>query len=424
MRTLFLLHAHPELQAGGTEIFARDLFRTSREGGRAEGMEGLFLAGTAAHQRPQSPGTPFQAVGERADELLLWSAGFDPFFLSQTDLTGVSRPLEALLGELQPDVVHVHHLLTLGVETLGLVRRVLPRAAIVMTLHDYYPICANDGQMVTTAGALCHRAAPDACARCFPDRGLTDIRLRDLHIRGALSQVDRFIAPSRFLRDRYVAWGIAESRIVVVPNGIPDVEGAAVRALPHGGARDRFAFFGHVNRFKGAVVALEASALLSREGVAHQLLLHGGTAHQTAETVARFEAALAAAPDARHRGAYRREDLPRLMADSDWTVFPSEWWENAPLVINESFQHARPVIASGIGGAAELVRHEANGLLFPVGDSRALAAARRRAIESPGLWEGLVAGIEPPVSIGRSAALHRALYAEVLAAATPRRRAA
>ena len=422
MRTLFLLHAHPDLQAGGTEIFARDLFRTLR----AQGMDGVFLAGTAAHQRPRSPGTPFQAVGEQPDELLLWTAGFDPFFLSQTDLVGVAAPLQQLLAELQPDVVHVHHLLALGVETLGLVRRALPRAAIVMTLHDYYPICPNDGQMVTTDGALCHAAAPDACARCFPSRGHTDLRLRDLHIRGALAHVDRFIAPSRFLRDRFVAWGLPPGRITLLPNGLPDTPAAPPRSLPSPGgqARDRFHFFGHINRFKGAVVALEASARLSREGVPHQLVLHGGTAHQSTETVARFEAALAAAPDARHRGAYRRQDLPRLIADADWTLFPSEWWENAPLVISESFQHRRPVIASNIGGAAELVRHETDGLLFPAGDSQALAAAMRRAIETPGLWATLAGNIAPPQSIERAAVLHRALYAEVLAAAPPRRRAA
>ena len=90
MRILFLLHAHPDLQAGGTEIFARDLFRTLR---RDAGFDGLFLAGTAPHQRPQSPGTPFQAVGDQPDELLMWSGRFDPFHMSQLDLHGVSMPL-------------------------------------------------------------------------------------------------------------------------------------------------------------------------------------------------------------------------------------------------------------------------------------------------------------------------------------------
>lgn len=412
MRIMFLLHAHPDLQAGGTEIFARDLFRTLR----SRGVAGLLLAGTAAHQRPASPGTPFQAIGPLADEVLAWTGGFDPFFLSQVDLHGLSHPFAELLREQQPDVIHIHHVMTLGVEIIGLIRRTLPDVRIVMTLHDYYAICANDGQMVTQTGALCHAARPDACRSCLPDRTLTDFKLRDLHIGNALEQVDHFIAPSRFLRDRFVAAGLAPDRISVVPNGFPFVEPTPARRDLR---RDRFAFFGHINRFKGATVALEASAILSERGVAHGLSLYGGTDHQTEQTLAKFNTARAKAPDATYRGSYRRSELPRLIAGADWVVFPSEWWENAPLVINEAFQHWRPVICSAIGGALELVQHGVNGLHFPVGDAAALAAVMRSAIEQPGLWQNLVDGIQPPVAIEESATKHLALYRDLLA--TPAR---
>lgn len=407
MRVMFLLHAHPELQAGGTEIFARDLFRSVR----AQGVSGLFLAGTAAHQRPPSPGTPFQVIGQAEDEVLVWSGGFDPFFLSQIDLHGVSQPLAQLLREQQPDIVHIHHLMTLGVEVVHLIRRCSPRARIIMTLHDYYLMCPHDGQMVTRAGTLCHAARPDACRRCFPDRSLTDLKLRELHIGGALDLIECFVAPSHFLRDRFVAWGVGPDRICVIPNGLPDVDEAPSRWAER---RDQFAFFGHINKFKGATVALEASALLSREGFAHRLTLHGGTDHQTDQTLARFEAVRAKAPDARYRGPYRRAEMPSLMADADWVVFPSEWWENAPLVINEAFQHRRPVICSGIGGALELVLDGVNGLHFPVGDPATLAETMRRAVEESGLWQSLVDHIAPPVSIDESASQHLALYREML----------
>ena len=117
--------------------------------------------------------------------------------------------------------------------------------------------------------------------------------------------------------------------------------------------------------------------------------------------------------------------MPRLMAGADWVVFPSTWWENAPLVINEAFQHGRPVICSGIGGAAELVRDGVNGLHAPVGDAAGLADVMRRAIEEPGLWQRLRQGVEPPAGIGESAARHRVLYDGLIrAAAAPRQRAA
>ena len=421
MRLLFLCHAHPELQAGGTEIFSRELFRELRA---RTGITGAYLAGTSAGQRPQAPGTAFQATGVATDELLMWTAGFDGFFLSQIDLHGVVPELSSFLSQMRPDVVHLHHTLQLGVEILPLIRRVLPQARIVLTLHDYYAICANDGQMCTTEGLLCTGASIDACRRCLPDRSATDFRLRELHIRGAFRAVDRFVSPSRFLRDRFIAWGIDPGRIEVIRNGLPPVARVQARPAPDG-RRDRFGFFGHINRFKGATVALEASARLSRAGFGHHLAIHGGTAYQTADTIERFERALSAAPDARHSGPYRREDQSRRIAGTDWIIVPSIWWENAPLVIQEAFSQGRPVICGNIGGMAEAVRDGVDGLHFPVGDAAGLAQVMRRAVEEPGLWQHLADGILPPRTVGDAADEHLALYSDLVSGEIlPRRSAA
>jgi glycosyltransferase involved in cell wall biosynthesis len=406
VRILFLCHSHPDLQAGGTEIFSLDLFRELRSRDR---VMGVYLAGTSAGQRSVAPGTAFQAIGTASDELLLWTAGFDSFYLSQTDLHGVVPEFAALLRKLRPDIVHVHHTLQLGMELVTLIKRVLPSAHIVMTLHDYYAICANDGQMLTTAGLPCSTASIDSCHRCFPDRPATDFRLRDLHIRGAFRAVDRFISPSEFLRDRFIAWGIAPDQIEVIRNGLPPRPRTTARKSPDG-RRDRFGFFGHINRFKGATVALDASGRLNRAGVGHQLSLHGSSVYQASETLDLFGRSLGAAPDAVHHGAYVRDEQARLIADVDWVIVPSVWWENAPLVIQEAFAHGRPVICSDVGGMAESVRDNINGLHFSRGDARALAQTMLHAIEHPGLWQRLVDGIRPPRTIHDAADEHIALY--------------
>ncbi len=80
----------------------------------------------------------------------------------------------------------------------------------------------------------------------------------------------------------------------------------------------------------------------------------------------------------------------------DWCIVPSVWWETFGLVISEAWMFYRPVIASDIGAMKERIRHEADGLLFPAGDSRALAETVRRAATEEGLWERLVEGIRPP----------------------------
>lgn len=415
MRLLFLCHGHPDLQAGGTEISTRDLFQALAS---QPGISGAFVAGVSALHRPQSPGTALQAIGTAANEMLLWTAGFDRFHLSQTDLHGVAPALETLLETVAPDVVHLHHLLLLGAETLQLIRRLRPAAKIVLTLHDYYAICAHEGTMLTTQGQLCHQATPDACLRCLPDRSATDFRLRAVTLRHLLDQVDAFVAPSEFLKARYVAWGLEPSRISVIGNGL-----APVAAAPHRnagrGARDRFAFFGHINRFKGAKLALAASARLSADGIEHRLDLHGGTAFQTPEFLADFDRLLAAAPMAQHHGAYTRDELAARIQDADWVVVPSLWWENAPLVIQEALAHRRPVIAADIGGMAEMVSHGTNGMLFRAGDPRSLAETMARAASEPALWRALVRGITPPFPLERAVAAQLALYAR-LGVALPR----
>jgi glycosyltransferase involved in cell wall biosynthesis len=410
VKILFVLHNHPALQPGGTEVFAHGLFRALRD---RHGAEGLFLAGVTDALRERKPGTLLQAAGAAADEMLVSLDRFDRFFLVQHDIHGLAS-LAPLVARLRPDLVHLHHPLLFGLDAIDMLRGAAPDAAFVATLHDYFAICPREGQLLTAEGRTCAGPSSDACHRCFPDRAPLDLSLRALAIGDAFRGVDRLVAPSRFLRDRFVAAGWDAERFAVLPNAVPAAAPAPLRALPPGGRHDRFAVFGNINRFKGTLVALGASARLSRDGVPHALALHGGTAWQSDAFLAEFAAALAAAPEAHHRGAYGASDLAARIADADWVVVPSIWWENAPLVILEAFRHGRPVICGGIGGMAEMVRDGIDGLHAPVGDPAGLAAVLRRAAEEPGLWDRLAAGIRPPPGMDDAARAHLDLYAAEL----------
>jgi glycosyltransferase involved in cell wall biosynthesis len=409
MRLLVFCHNHPELQPGGTEVVARGLFRELRD---RHGVEGLFLGAVTAQHRERRPGTLFQAAGRHSDEMLVWLSHFDRFHLAQLDTWGLQE-LAPFVAGFQPDIIHFHHLLYFGLETLDLVRRVAPKARIVVTLHDFFALCPQEGQLLTTDGRLCPGPSPDACRRCFPGRGGTDLVLRELAVRGAFEGVDRILSPSEFLKQRFVAAGWDAGRIEVLRNGIATGP-AAPQRTPADGRRDRFGFFGHINRFKGSLVAVAASTRLSRQGVPHGLALHGGTAWQPDEFLNEFKASLEAAPDARHHGLYAAEELPARMAAVDWVVMPSIWWENAPLVAMEAFRHRRPVLCGNVGGMAEAVRDGIDGLHFPIGDAAGLAATMRRALEEKGLWEKLVAGIKDPNWITTAAAEHLELYRRLL----------
>jgi glycosyltransferase involved in cell wall biosynthesis len=421
MHVLYLCHNHPDLQPGGTEVLSRGVFRELRD---RHGVEGLFLAAVTGAHRPRRPGTLLQSVGGASDEMLVWLGHFDRFALSQPDTYGLAS-LAPLVSELDPDIVHVHHVLLFGAEGVDMVRRAAPRARLVFTAHDFFPICPQEGQLLTTDGRLCRGPSLDACQRCFPGRPADDFVMRDLQARDLLADFDRILVPSAFARGRFLAAGWPADRLLHMPNGIASAGGAAPprpRAAPDG-RRDRFGFFGHINRYKGSAVLLEASRILSEDGVPHRLTLHGGTAYQPDAFLERFNALLTAAPAARHQGAYTGEDLGALMAEIDWVVVPSVWWENAPLVILEAFRHGRPVICGGVGGMAEMVRDGVDGLHAPVGDPAGLAAVLRRAAADPALWHRLASGILPPKTIAQVAKDHLSLYQELLGRATSMNRA-
>jgi len=411
MRVLVVAHNHPDLHPGGTEIFAHDLFRELRA---RPGIEALFLAATNRVHREPRPGTSFQAVTDAPDEVVLWSGHFDHFYLSQVDTYGVVPQLAALLREFRPDVVHIHHVLLLGVEFIAVIRRVLPQARIVMTLHDYYAICAHDGLMMRPKGReRCERASPNRCSGCFPEISADRFLLRERYLKTLLAQVDRFIAPSRFIKDRFIAWGLPEAAIDVVPNGRPEAPVAAHRASPDG-RRSVFGYFGNLNPWKGAPVLLRAVQRLIAEGRQDfELRLHGGAPFQAESFVEEVDdLARAVEPHVVRLGPYRREELPALMEAVDWVVMPSIWWENAPLVIQEAFHHRRPVIASGIGGMAEAVTDGRDGLHVRPDDPVALARTMAQAMDEPQLWNRLVESIRPPPTIAETADRHLRLYGD------------
>ncbi|QRM30274.1 glycosyltransferase family 4 protein [Microvirga sp. VF16] len=412
-RVLVVAHNHPDFHPGGTEIFAHDLFREYRS---RPDVEALFLAATNNLHRGQRPGTSFQSPGDASDEVIMWCGHFDQFNLSQIDSYGVVPHLVSLLEDFRPDIVHIHHVLLIGVEFIALVRRILPSARIVMTLHDYYPICAHDGLMMRAKGKeRCDRATPNRCSGCFPSIAPDRFLLREKYIQTHLDQVHRFIAPSRFIKDRFVSWGLPSESIEVVANGRPAVLPAAHRPTSSG-RRSVFGYFGNLNPWKGIPVLLKAAQRLVATGFDDfELRLHGGAPFQSQKFIDEIDDLLTETePQVVRLGPYGREDLSDLMAAVDWVVMPSIWWENAPLVIQEAFIHRRPVIASGIGGMAEAIRDGIDGLHVRPDDPVSLARVMQQAVETPALWETLVAGINPPADITIVAEHHLALYHSLL----------
>jgi glycosyltransferase involved in cell wall biosynthesis len=406
-RILMISHGHPDLTPGGAEIAA---YRQCCEM-RMLGHRVIFLARIA--DPPGHGGTPFSAHYRDPDDLLFNSLDFDHFLHSQRAKWTVYKHFRGLLESFAPDVVHFHHYVFLGVEMIREVRKYQSSIPLVVTLHEYLAICNNLGQMIKTDGRLCERAGPADCHRCFDSKSVQDFFLRDAFIKSFFGLVDVFICPSRFLLERYQQWGIAPERLIEIDNGQPEVA-----CTQQGGDIDQlcrtFGFFGQLSELKGIFVFLEAIRRLPRPiRNSARFIVHGTSRNQQEDFKQQLVRRLSSLGNTVHyHGDYRQADLANLMRRVGWVVVPSIWWENSPLVIQEAFNHRRPVICSNIGGMAEKVEHRRNGLHFIAGDTLDLAQLLEQACD-PQLWIALRDQIEPPLSISRSVQELLAVYRDL-----------
>jgi glycosyltransferase involved in cell wall biosynthesis len=402
MKVLYVAHNHPTLHPGGAEAYALELYEGMRE---TPGVEPVLLArigSNIARQRAPRPGTPFSSVGDDPNQYFVFTETehFDFFTLTSRDKSLYSQHLTNFLLAQRPDVVHLQHTHFIGVDLLSQIRRVLPEAKIVYTLHEFLPICHRDGQMVRTFDSeLCEEASPRRCHECFPQISEQSFFLRERFVRGHFENVDLFLAPSAQLMEKYLRWGIEPERIEVEEYGRLTPEARAPNPSQTK-APTNIGFFGQLSNFKGAKVMLEAMSLLDEDTDAH-LWLHGANLElQTQEFQDEF-AALHESLRGRvtFRGSYRHGELPKLMADLHWVLIPSIWWENSPLVIQEAFFHRRPIICSDVGGMAEKVRDGVDGVHFRVGDAFSLARTIESVTAQPRLWRSLRDGIREPYAM-------------------------
>jgi glycosyltransferase involved in cell wall biosynthesis len=218
-------------------------------------------------------------------------------------------------------------------------------------------------------------------------------RLNDL----ALRRAAHLVVPSDALRRLAIGWGIAPERVTLLPNPVSAPHGLASRdelRRRHGFTGPTLAFAGRLVPQKSIDVALRALAQV--DGVTLVLAGEGGEG----EPMRALAQELGLGDRARFLGAQPRATVFELLAAADAALLSSTW-ENFPHMVVEALAVGTPVIATDGGGVREIVRDGSNGLLVPIGDADALAAAIRRYLADGDLREGLRA--EAKASIDRFA---------------------
>jgi glycosyltransferase involved in cell wall biosynthesis/SAM-dependent methyltransferase len=339
---------------------------------------------------------------------------------------GLRHVHERMLRRLQPDVVHVCHLISHTASLLEVTRRMgIPTFA---TLTDFFGICYNN-VLEKPKGALCtgpdaHRANCIACylklegsrqkaellaklanlpvIRPLVAQGLAylgqsegnafvisgfkpnDIVMRPGLLRQAMGVYREAIAPTLFLKQAYQRnsvpapirishFGIEIDRTLKPPRPEPSPV--------------RLGFIGQISPHKGVHLILEALQRCERDSLN---LTIWGPLEQAPAYVERLRAQAQTLP-VTFRGTIPKAALADALRSIDYLVIPSTWYENSPLILLQALATHTPPIVADVPGMTEFVEHGRNGFHFARGNASSLAHILQTVADDPELVHRLSA---------------------------------
>lgn len=399
MKILKVIHGYPMRYNAGSEVYSQTLCH-----GLAERHEVHVFT---REEDPFAPDYHLRHERDPDDPRIALHIVNNPRNKDRYRAEGVDQRLAEILDQIQPDLLHVGHLNHLSTSLIQVAaKREIP---IVFTLHDYWLMCPR-GQFMQMfpenpdeLWAACDGQEDRKCAeRCYsryfggaPDDYEADVgywtgwvERRMAHVREMAELVDLFIAPARYLHDRYRdAFGVPERKLVFLDYGFARERMAGRRRQP--GEPFTFGYIGTHIPAKGIHDLIRAFGLV--KGMP-RLRIWGRPRGQ--ETSALKALAVALPPGVSERiewlPEYRNQEIVMDVFDRvDAVVVPSVWVENSPLVIHEAQQARVPVITADAGGMAEYVHHGVNGLLFEHRSPASLAEAMQQFVDAPTLAERL-----------------------------------
>ena len=220
-----------------------------------------------------------------------------------------------------------------------------PFALIVLTVHD----------------PVAHTGRDQAAARRTAWLHAYIRRSSDLIV------VHNAYCATQFRQHRRLAAKVPRQRIVVSEHGVI-LEPPIVFATAHAGIK--LYFFGRMEQYKGVEVALRMAEILHTQNLDFQLRI-AGRGPELDRLQSRFEAL----PEVEvFNGFVPPRQIIDSIQEADCVILP---YLNATQsgVLAAAFAGRRCVIASEVGGLADIVEHMRNGILVPPADPQALADA-------------------------------------------------
>lgn len=410
-RILHVVHGLPPFSYGGTERFAELLARSQAE----RGHEVTVLA------RWEGGGRPFgSALEELADGIRIrWiSRPFserDPLSRNALVSSELRQAVRQTADLLQPDLVHVHHLAGFSLDCLeDLFERGIP---VVVQLQDWWLECARANRWHREE-RLCSGPTASGCGRCLPmtrvfPSGLWNrlLYLLRRHLaRRLLRRASALISPSALLLEDLFRTALLSARARVEQiDYAPEVPCAAAPRRRLSDSPLTLGFLGTLLPHKGLHLLLEAIEQLDAELRPH-LRVWGRSVDPTYTS----RLALERRPYViEWRGSFDDPSKDEFFASIDLLVVPSLGLESYGFAAAEALASGVPVLVSDRGELPARIP-SGGGVVFPAGDSRALAELLADLQRNRKRLESLCSSIPAPASFSATADQVELLYSELL----------
>jgi glycosyltransferase involved in cell wall biosynthesis len=273
--------------------------------------------------------------------------------------------LSLVLRDFKPDLVHVHNFFPLLTPSIydACVEKNIP---VIQTLHNYRTMCP--GALLMRDGKICELCVKGSAYKsvlhgCYRDSIIGTFavaRMVENHrAKGTWNtKVNRFIALTEFARNKFIEAGFPKEKIRVKSNFSSDSSSNTNDTnLKKNGAL----FVGRLSQEKGLGTLIETWSDLDIP------LKVAGTGPLESELTHLKNSAVTAL------GMLDQNSVRKEMSRAAFLVMPSEWYEGFPMVLVEAFSQGLPVVASRLGGMAEIVEDGITGLHFETGNEKDLA---------------------------------------------------
>jgi len=350
----------------GTEVYLFELMKLMREEGHKVALFSMAdpRGQPSAHDRFLLP-----AVNFKSKEHSLWQRAR---LAAHSIYSRTARQrLRSLIEEFRPDVAHVrniyHHL---SPSILWELKQ--QRVPVLYHLNDFQLLCPNYNLVAN--GQACERCRGGRFWKvvtegCYSGgRAAGAVLATQAYVHRWLQTyekcVDRFLAPSQFVRDKLVEYGWPRDKIDILPHF--QQVGEDSPALANDGAP--VLYFGRLSAEKGIADLLHA---MSRSPSIPLKIAGDGPLRADLEHLAQK----LGLRNIEFAGHVQGPELDRLIDEARFTILPSRAYETLGKTILESYARGRAVIASDLGSRREFVRDGETGLLYRAGDILELAVA-------------------------------------------------